>query len=183
VNHLVFHLRDVHPLRVVDSIEHSGKSIKVFGYDVDVPADLRHTSPNASHIVEQTGNDTNLDSSAFKTICTDSGYVSAGGKSLLKGDNLKTVNHQSSIGIIDDDTRTRYSSAASITPNTLQAYIQWFAQDIYEKVSSMGICGTALDKISRILPELLKAFALKSGHNPSIQQHRDVMYFVHKYRK
>lgn len=40
-----------------------------------------------------------------------------------------------------------------------------------------------MERILEILPELLKAFAIKFGCNAPSQIHRDVMFFVHKYRK
>jgi hypothetical protein len=82
-----------------------------------------------------------------------------------------------------EDNRTVYSDAPSLPGLKDRSYISAFADDLvstlrYEKADSQ-----TMQRVSGILTELLKAFALKVGHNAPSQMHRDIMFFVHKYRR
>lgn len=93
----------------------------------------------------------------------------------------------SSIAALDDidleDTRTIYSDASSLPGLRDDNYISEFADNLVSKLRYEKLDGQTIQRISGILTELLKAFALKVGHNAPSQMHRDVMFFVHKYRK
>ncbi|RYP19648.1 hypothetical protein DL765_003241 [Monosporascus sp. GIB2] len=82
-----------------------------------------------------------------------------------------------------DDVGTVYSDASSLPALAAEeSYISELADDLFKRVCSGQSDGQVMEKISGILPKLLKAFALKVGHNALSQMHRDIMYFVHKHR-
>jgi hypothetical protein len=82
-----------------------------------------------------------------------------------------------------DDVRTVYSDTSSLPAFEKENYVSELADDLFSKVHSEQLDGQTMERISGILPGLLKAFALKVGHNAATQMHRDVMFFVHKYRR
>ena len=82
-----------------------------------------------------------------------------------------------------DDVGTIYSDASSLPAWNDESYISELANGLSCKIRSEQLDDTALEQISRILPELLKAFALKVGHEASTKMHLDVMVFVHKHRE
>ncbi|RYP32296.1 hypothetical protein DL767_005271 [Monosporascus sp. MG133] len=81
-----------------------------------------------------------------------------------------------------DDVGTIYSDASSLPALAEEGYISELADDLFKRICSGQSDGQIIERISEILPELLKAFALKVGHNALSQMHRDVMFFVHKHR-
>ncbi|EHK16148.1 uncharacterized protein TRIVIDRAFT_132203, partial [Trichoderma virens Gv29-8] len=81
-----------------------------------------------------------------------------------------------------DDAATEYSNA-STTFSRQKSYIRELANDLFSKISLLNADESTVRRVSAILPELLKAFALKVGHDAPTQQHRDVMAFVHKHRR
>jgi ankyrin repeat protein len=103
---------------------------------------------------------------------TDSGYASG-----ATGRNNISEDAQS------DDIGTVYSDASSLPAWDHGSYISELANSLLHEIRSEQPDDTTLEQISQILPELLKAFALKVGHNASTQMHRDVMFFIHKHRR
>jgi hypothetical protein len=85
--------------------------------------------------------------------------------------------------IASDDTITEYSYASTLPVWKFQGYIWELADGLVNYVRSSQCDALAIERMFRILPELLKTFSLKIGHNAPTQMHRDVMFFIHKYRK
>jgi serine/threonine protein kinase len=85
--------------------------------------------------------------------------------------------------IESDDVRTVYSDTLSLSDMKNESYISQFAYDLFSKVRSEQADGQTMERIFGVLPDLLKAFAYKVGHNAPTQMHLDVMFFVHKYRR
>ncbi|KAK6335930.1 hypothetical protein TWF730_003305 [Orbilia blumenaviensis] len=81
-----------------------------------------------------------------------------------------------------DDVKTVYSEASSVTPSAKEHYISQLADALSYGIRTHQLDSETLGRISIVLPELLKIFALKVGYNASSQTHRDIMFFVHKYR-
>lgn len=79
--------------------------------------------------------------------------------------------------------RTIYSDTSSIASLRKESYIGLFGEDLFTKIVSWQPDAQATERISEVLPELLRAFALKIGHNAPSQIHRDVMVFIHKNRE
>lgn len=79
---------------------------------------------------------------------------------------------------------TRYSvSETSTLPPRDERFIDELAADLFGTVKSYESNRETLERISEVLPDLLRAFALKLGHKAQTPTHRDVSYFVHKYRR
>ncbi|KAM0414628.1 hypothetical protein ACHAPT_013531 [Fusarium lateritium] len=100
---------------------------------------------------------------------TDSGYASQAMQEPIEQDV--------------SDTATEYSNASSTTFSRQQSYIRELADDLFSKISSLNADEKTQRRVTAILPELLKAFALKVGHDAPTQMHRDVMAFVHRHRR
>ncbi|KAI0096788.1 hypothetical protein GGR51DRAFT_566969 [Nemania sp. FL0031] len=63
-----------------------------------------------------------------------------------------------------------------------QENIVGLADDLFNKVNSWDPNSNTKERISKALPDLLKNFALKVGHNAKAQVHRNVMAYIHKHR-
>ncbi|KAK6535580.1 hypothetical protein TWF694_002035 [Orbilia ellipsospora] len=81
-----------------------------------------------------------------------------------------------------EDVETVYSEASSIATLPKKLYIAEFADALFDGVPVEQPDSSVLTKISMVLPELLKSFALKLGYNTTSQMHRDAMFFAHKNR-
>lgn len=64
-----------------------------------------------------------------------------------------------------------------------RGYICQMASDLFGSVRSYESNGPTLKRISERIPDLLKAFALKVGYRAETQMHRDIAYFIRRYRK
>nr|AFT91405.1 hypothetical protein [Aspergillus rugulosus] len=82
----------------------------------------------------------------------------------------------------DDDEKTIYSEASSISEPVKEAYIAELAEDLAKGTRPFQPNKEVLERISQVLPMLLRTFALSLGHEESSQMHRDVMVFLHKHR-
>ncbi|KAF3904310.1 hypothetical protein ABW20_dc0105558 [Dactylellina cionopaga] len=80
------------------------------------------------------------------------------------------------------DVEMVYSDASSIAALPKKRYIAELADALFDGVPAEQPDSRALERVSMVLPELLKAFALKLGYSAPTQMHRDVMVFVHKNR-
>jgi tetratricopeptide (TPR) repeat protein len=56
------------------------------------------------------------------------------------------------------------------------------AAALFSKMTTSDVDIKTLQRISQLLPDLLRTFALKVGYQGPTQMHRDVMHFVYKYR-
>ncbi|KAK6356038.1 hypothetical protein TWF718_000412 [Orbilia javanica] len=82
----------------------------------------------------------------------------------------------------DRDDKTVYSETSSIPPLEKEGYMSQLAEILYNDVCPDLHGSRTSARVLAILPELLKAFALKLGHNTPSHMHRDAMVFVHKHR-
>jgi hypothetical protein len=64
-----------------------------------------------------------------------------------------------------------------------KGYITHLATDLFDTIKSYTSDVETLRRVSKLLPDLLRAFALKLGHKAQTSMQRDVSYFVHKYRR
>ena len=138
---------------------------------------------------------------ATSAIHTDSGYTSMPSESwkgkeasqthstrLLQG--VETVIEESeppreASDSQSSDGQTNFTSASSVDPQWVTAYISRFSQDLLNAIPLAYLDETAMECLEAVLPELLKEFALKlkMGHNPPTDRHREIMYFVRKHRR
>ncbi len=78
------------------------------------------------------------------------------------------------------DSQTEYSAATAIAPVRSQVYVSEFCQEVYGNLRShLAVAGKdSWPAFFEILPELLKAFAIKIGQQNS-REHRSTMQFVY----
>ncbi|KAI0466842.1 hypothetical protein F4859DRAFT_496110 [Xylaria cf. heliscus] len=113
---------------------------------------------------------------------TDSGYASA-----IRTEKMSYLPpDQAPIRTTQDpdneDAATVYSDASSLAFSRQENYILELADDLYDKISYWNPDSDAKERVSTVLPGLLRDFALKIGHNAETQIQRNVMAYVHKYR-
>jgi hypothetical protein len=120
---------------------------------------------------------------------TDSGYSSLRNNlnhpsnipsSLEKPQCLASTEQSISINDVDrGDAKTSYSAATTVGPVHAQHYIAELCADINDKLRQCfdnKLWGT----LSRALPVLIKAFAIRIGHDSSAQVNQEIMYFLHR---
>ncbi|KAL6409982.1 Homeobox protein HOY1 [Ilyonectria robusta] len=119
---------------------------------------------------------------------TDSGYASARNLnrcsltkplSELEDTPTSTASLSATNGIDNDDTDTLYSAGTTVAPGKVQTYLAEICGDIYRKLSDCVDVNT-WTVVSKALPDLVKAFAVKLGNDSNAQVSRDIMYFIHK---
>lgn len=104
--------------------------------------------------------------------CSDSGYASA----------INPSDAKYGADSAQDDNKTEYSEASTNAISNSKSFVSELADDLFKKVTSLLPDGLMVARIPDILPEILKAFALRIGHNAPTQMYRDIMFFVHKHR-
>jgi hypothetical protein len=122
---------------------------------------------------------------------TDSGYKSApnldnypNSQTILEKSPRPFIVDSSAIGGSrgDDDAKTIYSIGTTVDPGHARKYIIELCNDMYSKLRQ-SIDTTNRSALTIILPELIKAFAIKLCHDAASQtsqMNRETMYFIHK---
>jgi len=87
------------------------------------------------------------------------------------------------LGLYTAETIYSASETSSLLPPRDKGYITELAAELFGIVKSCESDMETLGRISEMLPDLLRAFALKLGHKAQTPMHRDVSFFVHKYRR
>lgn len=83
-----------------------------------------------------------------------------------------------------DETRTVYSELSTMHDQVKDAYMNELIHQLLKAVSPLSMKPPLSETISSSLPGLLQAFALRlASADSSVQIHRDMMVFIHKYRK
>lgn len=128
---------------------------------------------------------------------TDSGYPSNTTRALkpteVLGQSNQTDIESRSLSSLDesfqstdeqDEITSIYSDASTIPTLTNARYIiDGLADDLAQAIQPYQLNDQILQQILELLPELLKAFALTFGHHESGTMHRNVMVFIHRYRR
>ncbi|RHZ70165.1 hypothetical protein CDV55_103264 [Aspergillus turcosus] len=81
------------------------------------------------------------------------------------------------------EVRSVYSDASSIPDDKREMFISELAEEFANVVRPYQPDEESWQRISELLPDLLRGFAFRFGHNASSQIHRDVMVFIHKHRR
>ncbi|KAF4439493.1 Pfs domain-containing protein [Fusarium austroafricanum] len=82
----------------------------------------------------------------------------------------------------NDTAATIYSEASSTTSRLRTDFISEFADQLVMLTESFVLNQEIQERVSGMLPELLRAFALKIGHWFSSKEHREIMVLVHRGR-
>jgi hypothetical protein len=131
---------------------------------------------------EQEGMDT------YPAPFTDSGYKSA--PNLENCPNVKSGREKSPNPINTDssppagdgdnnDAKTSYSIGTTVNPRHASSYIVELCKDIYNKLHR-SVVAEDMSLLSKGLPELIKAFAIKLCHEDPTWVNRRIMHFIHK---
>jgi hypothetical protein len=131
---------------------------------------------------------TAMDGVVVEGPCTDSGYASIFKTNIsrnnppLPDEPQCTADDKSNVKMRDEDTedaKTLYSAATTIDLPKSQQYISELCSDILSKLEN-HFDSTNWNTLETALPSLIKAFAIKIGHDSSAQINQDIMYFIHK---
>ncbi|KAH6869157.1 hypothetical protein B0T10DRAFT_418901 [Thelonectria olida] len=87
------------------------------------------------------------------------------------------------LGLYTADTTYSASETSTLPPPRNTGYITDLATELFHAVKPYESHRKTFERISDMLPDLLRSFALKLGHKAQSQLHRDVSFFVHKYRR
>jgi DUF2075 family protein len=87
------------------------------------------------------------------------------------------------LGMYTTETIYSASETSILPPPRDKGYITDLAAELFSAMKSFESDKKTLKRISEMLPELLRAFALKVGYKAQTAMHRDVSFFIHKYRR
>ncbi|PYH64695.1 Pfs domain protein [Aspergillus vadensis CBS 113365] len=129
---------------------------------------------------------------------TDSGYASITHQKISGRDEYRTEHVQDDQGIVpgeegfpsppaaasprkakddhSEDTKSIYTTESSISPSDKQIYISELVNDLFRKAQYDQDTRNLRERIHGVLPQLLKAFAMKFGQLGSTPIHRDIMW-------
>lgn len=167
-----------------DDDEHVSPEVKIHTGTFFSGFDMNLQAPNESQLLFEA--QPALSAAAKGAPLTDSGYASCS-YSLRRSDSLHRNQEEQRFkdpglkqqgGTDDDDTQTTYSVASIADPSHAQSYISELCHDINSKLQ-IHVDARGWSALSKALPELIKALAIKIGQEDSSQASRDVMYFVH----
>ncbi len=79
----------------------------------------------------------------------------------------------------DNDAKTLYSMGTTVNSGHAQTYIIELSKDIYSKLRQ-SVHAKDLGVLLKVLPELVKAFAIKLCYDAPSQVNRKIMHFIHK---
>lgn len=82
-----------------------------------------------------------------------------------------------------DDTKTIYSDSTELSDTIYKSYVAALADSLFEQLTVKTLDDQTAQRMSNVLPRLLKTFALQLGYEAPSQMHRDVMFFIHKNRE
>jgi hypothetical protein len=110
-------------------------------------------------------------------VPTDSGYNSGlHPKAMeLEDQDDKTWNN----GLYS--ARTTYTGS-NISTSEDRGYISEFAAELAQVGEQLNLSNVTAENILKVIPELLRAFALRVGYNENSAAHRDISVFVHRHR-
>jgi hypothetical protein len=86
-------------------------------------------------------------------------------------------------GLYTAETTYSASETSTLPYPRDNGYITDLAAGLFSTIKSCESKRRTLKHVSEMLPELLRSFALKLGYKAETAMHRDVSFFVHKYRR
>uniref|UniRef100_A0A0B7KL66 Uncharacterized protein n=1 Tax=Bionectria ochroleuca TaxID=29856 RepID=A0A0B7KL66_BIOOC len=79
-----------------------------------------------------------------------------------------------------DNATTEYSATSSLATESME---HPFAAALYKSIEDAGLDQENFERISALLPDLLKTFSIRIGFEKASQMNLDVMYYVRRYRR
>ncbi|EAW09016.1 Pfs domain protein [Aspergillus clavatus NRRL 1] len=93
------------------------------------------------------------------------------------------VNSENSKATESIELGSIYSEISGVSADRKEIFISELAEELANVIQPYQPSEDARQRISQLLPELLRGFAFRFGRNASSQMHRDVMVFIHKHRR
>ena len=90
------------------------------------------------------------------------------------------------ISVTDEGTQsegTIYTDIMSLSDTRTEQYASALAQDLFSALELATASPDIVEPVLSTLPELLRTMSLKIGYEAPSQEHRDVMVFIHKFRR
>ncbi|KAJ5272482.1 hypothetical protein N7478_007607 [Penicillium angulare] len=92
-------------------------------------------------------------------------------------------NHAENVeGLYDSQTQYSASDTSSLPPPEGSGYMISLAKELFDAVRSSQSNEETMKHVSGMLPDLLRAFALKMGYKAGTRIQLDISFFVHRYR-
>lgn len=114
---------------------------------------------------------------------TDSGYASRNTDARREESDVNA--HQSSESVggdIDMDAQTSYSILTEGNLNSVEHHVSNLSDSLFHSLGK-SLDANSWPSILKVLPRLLKAFAMQIGIEASTQQNRHIMLFIHQHHK
>jgi len=169
------------------ALREAGNSTPVGGEEWEQWLKIALKDASSIDTLEQTGGTFAKDDVAF----TDSAYKSAPTLENVRDDRLvpeelppppNDVDSPPGWGdTTDDDAKTSFSIGTD-EPQQTRQYILELCNDIYSKLHRC-VNPENISVFSNLLPELLKALAIKLCHDAPTQENHTIMYFIYRQNK
>ncbi|KAE8375758.1 hypothetical protein BDV26DRAFT_294768 [Aspergillus bertholletiae] len=103
--------------------------------------------------------------------------------STMSDDDASSEDSSSDEHEICDSGQSVYSVGSVVPAAAKESYIGLLAADLAKKICHHLSDAEDLEMICSLLPRMLQEFALSFGGHRSAQPYRDIMVFVHRYRR
>jgi hypothetical protein len=176
--------RDSHDQEAASARGHKDVDVQSVDYGNALQADSANGDRESMRLLLEKGVDTNVLQVAAKHsdgqvvnpqvgTHSDSGYASMPNK---------TIEYAAAQQTDFDDVETVISDS-SVDESTTEKYVTEIANDLLKQTSFDLSDSQTLKRVYEILPDQLKALALKIGHDAGDERHRKIMVFIYRYRR
>ncbi|KAI9685935.1 MAG: hypothetical protein M1822_004213 [Bathelium mastoideum] len=118
----------------------------------------------------------------LEVMLVDNEYDS-GNLAIVRSNSSAIKQDVQNMGLYTAKTEYSASETSSLPALRDEGYISDLAKELFSALKPCKPDGDTLERISEMFPDLLRAFALKLGHEAQTPMHRDVSFFVHKNRR
>ncbi|KAJ5113958.1 hypothetical protein N7456_002492 [Penicillium angulare] len=163
----------------------SSKSPDVEGVEIKFKEEDRRPCPESDPESRTDETSTQTFSSVQRGTNNFTEDTSLAHESGAPGDSKSRIDEnytENNAGLYDSQTQYSASEISSLPPPEDSGYMISLARELFDAVSSFQPNEQTMKYIAGILPDLLRAFALKIGHKAGTRMQLDVSFFVHRYR-
>ncbi|KAK2592180.1 hypothetical protein QQS21_010122 [Conoideocrella luteorostrata] len=86
--------------------------------------------------------------------------------------------HKESSDIESDKRQTDFAGTFNVPPEWVATFVSEFSRDLRNAIPQQYLDEAMMERLDTVLPELLKDFVIKFGHDPPTTRHREIMYLV-----
>ena len=143
------------------------------------------TPTDSSYVSRSYGQSVRIQSSTGKNleVITEDTEHTREDSAIVESQSLVDKQDVQPSGLYSTETIYSKSETSTLPPPRYKDYIVDLATELFSTVNSCEPNRESLERIGEMLPDLLRAFALKIGHKAETSMQRDVSYFVHKHRR